>query len=420
MTTWINADQVGEYLKPGMTVFVAGATQEPALILDTLRRNPECCAGVRFVSASIPGVNHIDFSTFHDDCKSTAFFATPENRGAIASGGVDFIPMQYRAIFDYLSAGQHFDVVLAQLPVPKNDEKFSLGICADFLPAVLDRAALLIGEINPLQPTPEDTPDWPLSRLDLAIECNRPVAEIPVANIDQAAADIARNVAKIIRDGDCLQVGIGGIPNAILAELRDKNGLGVHSGLVSDGIMALAKAGNITGENKAIDVGRVVTGTTLGSRDLMDWVGTEPGMRFRPVGYTHDGSVIRQLDQFVSINSALQVDLFGQINADMLDGQQISGTGGSVDMMRGAALSRGGRSVIALKVTAAGGKVSRIVSRLASNTPATILRTDVDYIVTEYGACRIKHLSAGERVDALINIAAPQFRDQLRRDWLAG
>ena len=416
MTTWINADQVGEHLKPGMTVFVAGATAEPLTILDALRSNPECCAGVRFVSASIPGVNHVDFSVFHDDCKSTAFFATAENRRSISTGNVDFLPMQYRAIFDYLSAGEHFDVVLAQLPAFENDEKFSLGICADFLPAVLDRATLLIAEINPLQAMPNDSPGWPLSRLDLAVECDRPVAEVPVPGIDQAAADIGRNVAEIIRDGDCLQVGIGGIPNAILTELRNKNDLGVHSGLVSDGLMALAKAGNITGQNKNIDAGRIVSGTIIGSHDLMDWAGADPRLSFRPVSYTHDVGVIRQLDQFVSINSALQVDLFGQVNADMLNGQQISGTGGAIDMIRGAALSRDGRSIIALKATAEGGKTSRIVARLPSGTATTILRTDVDYVATEFGVCRVKHLSVRERVEALINIAAPQFRDQLRRD----
>ena len=419
MTTWIKADQVGKHLRPGMTVFVAGATQEPVAILDALRRNPDCCAGVRFVSASIPGVNNVDFSSFHKDSRSTAFFATAANKASIASGSVEFLPMQYRAIFDYLSNGQHFDVVLAQLPALENDEKFSLGLCADFLPAVLDRATLLIAEINPLQPQPDDTPAWPLSRLDLAVECDQPVAPIPVAAIDQAAADIGRNVAEIIQDGDCLQVGIGNILNAILAKLRNKNDLGVHSGLVSDGIMSLAKAGNITGAMKNIDCGRIVTGTTLGSCELMDWAGTAPELSLRPVSYTHDAGVIRQLDQFTSINSALQVDLFGQVNADMLNGEQISGTGGSIDMMRGAALSRGGRSIIALKATAAGGKSSRIVSRLAADTAATILRTDVDYVVTEFGACRLKHMTVGERVDALIGIAAPQFRDQLREQWLA-
>ena len=152
MTRWIEADEVVQQLRPGMTVFVAGATAEPGAILEALRRNPECCAGVRFVSVSIPGINDVDFSSLHEDCKSTAFFATPGNRDAIASGRIDFLPMQYRSIFDYLAA-QSFDVVLAQLPRP-GDSSFSLGVCADFLPAILDNTTLLVGEINKQQPAP--------------------------------------------------------------------------------------------------------------------------------------------------------------------------------------------------------------------------------------------------------------------------
>ncbi len=187
MTKWIDADGVVKHLKPGMTVFVAGATAEPSTILDALRRNPDCCAGVRFVSTSIPGINNVDFSAFHVDCKSTAFFATPGNRDAIASNSVDFLPMQYRSIFDYLSRDQKFDVVLAQLPAFENDDNFSLGLCADFLPAVLDNAKLLIAEINKQQPAPIDSPVWPVSRIDLAIECDNPVGTIAAVEIDRAA-----------------------------------------------------------------------------------------------------------------------------------------------------------------------------------------------------------------------------------------
>lgn len=417
MTTWIDADKVAEYLQPGMTVFVAGATAEPGLILDALRDNPACCAGIRFVSVSVPGINNIDFSAFHEDCQSTAFFATRANRDAIATGRVDFMPLQYRSIFDYLAGEFSFDLVLAQLPAPGENGSFSLGVCADFLPAVLDNAKLLIAEINSQQPLAADSPAWPISRLDIAVACDRSVATIAAATVDQAALDIGRHVAELIRDGDCLQVGIGDVPNAILAALNDRNDLGIHSGLVSDGIMALVTTGNITGTNKGIDTGHIVTGTTLGSRELIDWAGTTPQLSFRPVSYTHDVGVIRQLDNFVSINSALEVDLFGQVNADMLHGRQLSGTGGSIDMMRAAALSRGGRSIIALKATAAGGSKSRIVAALSHDTAATILRTDVDYVVTEYGTRRIRHLSTIARANALAEIAAPQYRDHLRDDW---
>ena len=415
MTKWIEADEVVQQLRPGMTVFVAGATAEPGAILEALGRNSERCAGIRFVSVSIPGINDVDFSRLHDDCKATVFFATQGNRDAIASGRIDFMPMHYRSIFDYLAA-QSFDVVVAQIP-PPGDESFSLGVCADFLPAVLDKATLFVGEINKQQPAPADSPTWPVSRLDMAIECDRPVGTLAETETDAAAIDIGRHIAEIIEDGDCLQVGIGSISSAILGALDNKNDLGVHSGLVSDGMMALALAGNINGRNKNIDTGRVVSCTTLGSRALLEWVGSAPELRFQAVNYTHDIGVIRQLDQFVSINSAMQVDLFGQVNSDMLNGRQIRGTGGAVDMMRAAKLSKGGRSIIALKAMAKGGTISRIVATLTSDTAATILRTDVDYVVTEFGARRIGQLPVNQRVAALIEIAAPQFRERLQEDW---
>ncbi len=415
MTKWIEADEVVQQLRPGMTVFVAGATAEPGAILEALDRNPERCAGIRFVSVSIPGINDVDFSRLHNECKATAFFATQGNRDAIASGRIDFMPMHYRSIFDYLAA-QSFDVVVAQIP-PPGDESFSIGVCADFLPAVLNNATLFVGEINKQQPVPADSPTWPVSRLDMAIECDRPVGMLAETETDAAAIDIGRHVAEIIEDGDCLQVGIGSISSAVLAALDNKNDLGVHSGLVSDGMMALALAGNINGRNKNIDTGRVVSCTTLGSRALLDWVGSAPELRFQAVNYTHDIGVIRQLDQFVSINSAMQVDLFGQVNSDMLNGRQLSGTGGAVDMMRAAKLSKAGRSIIALKATAKGGTISRIVATLTSDTAATILRTDVDYVVTEFGARRIGQLPVRQRANALIEIAAPQFQEQLKKEW---
>jgi len=417
MTSWIEADKVAERLEPGMTVFVAGTGAEPRTILEALSRHAERCAGVRFVSVSIPGINGMDFSAFHAETKSTAFFATPENRASIASGRVDFVPLQYRALFDYLVHDLPVDVVMLQLPSVEDTGILSLGIWADFVPAVLDKAGLVIGEINTRQPTPADSPTWPLARLDLAVACDRPVPVFTTAKIDAVAGEIAGHVAALIQDGDCIQIGIGAIPNAVLGALTQKSDLGIQSGMITDGVMALTEAGNITGRYKNVDTGKIVTGTTLGSEALIEWAGSRPELRFRPVNHTHDVSVIRQIDNFVSINSALEIDLFGQVNADMLAGRQTGGTGGSIDMMRGAVLSHGGRSIIALQATAANGKISRIVAALAEHTAATALRTDVDYVVTEYGARRIRHLSTSARTEALIEIAAPKFRDQLRADW---
>jgi 4-hydroxybutyrate CoA-transferase len=187
--------------------------------------------------------------------------------------------------------------------------------------------------------------------------------------------------------------------------------------MISDGVMALVQAGNITGRSKTLDTDKVVSGVTLGSQRLIQWAGEAPELAVRPVGYTHDSGVIRRIDNFVSINSALEVDLFGQVNSDMLGGRQVSGTGGAVDMMRGAALSRGGRSIIALSATASGGKISRIVAALTPHTATTALRTDIDYVVTEFGARRIRHLPVQARAEALIEIAHPNFHDQLRDEW---
>ena len=419
MANWIDADEVAEHLEPGMTVFVAGATAEPGSILDALRRSAKRCAGVRFVSVSIPGINRADFSEWHPEAKCTAFFATPQNREAIASGCIDFVPLQYRAIFDYLAHDLRVDLVLVQLPRPGDDGAVSLGISADFLPALLDKAGSVIGEINERQPAPVDAPTLPLSRLDFAVACDRPVAVFPDAKVAETASEIGRHVAELVNDGDCIQIGIGTIPSAILSALAHKNDLGFHSGLISDAVMVLAKTGNINGRQKKVDKDKIVTGTTLGSQALIDWAGTSPQLRFRPVSHTHDAGVIRRIDNFVAINSALEVDLFGQVNADMLDGRQLSGTGGAVDMMRGAAMSRGGRSIVALSSTAAGGEKSRIVAALTRNTATTALRTDIDYVVTEHGARRLRHLPVQARASALIEIAAPQFRDELRDQWRA-
>jgi 4-hydroxybutyrate CoA-transferase len=416
MTQWIQAQDVAGLLRPGMTVFVAGATAEPREILRALSEQGESCAGVRFVSVSLPGINHVDFTSLNEQAQSTAFFATPENRQSIATGRAEFVPMQYSAIYDYLQRDLPVDVALVQLPEPTRDA-VSLGISVDFLPSILDKAGLLIGEINTRQPTPAGAAEMPLSRLDYAVACERPVPTIAPAKINSTINEIGRHIAGLIQDGDCLQIGIGGIPGATMAALSERNDLGFHSGMITDGAMNLARAGNITGRMKAVDADLMVSGATLGSQELIEWAGNAQNLAFRPVGYTHDIEVLRRINNFVSINSALEVDLFGQVNADMLGSRQISATGGSIDMMRGAALSAGGRSIIALKSTARGGTVSCIRPALTAGTATTALRTDVDYVVTEYGARRIRHLPLMARAAALIEIAHPDFHDSLQDQW---
>lgn len=402
-----------------MTVFVAGATGEPRDILEALARHNERCAGLHFVTVPIPGLNAFDYSSLHPTARSTVFFATPQNQESIAAGRLDYLPLQYRAIYDYLEHDLVCDAVLIQLPPPGRDGRVSLGLAADFAPAVLGRAPLVIAEINGRQLSPQDAPSIALERIALAVAAERPLPAIPAPKINDTVLAIGRHVAGLINDGDCLQIGIGAIPGATLAALQDKNDLGIHTGMIADGVMELAGSGNITGRAKTLDPGLIVTGVAVGSESLLEWSSKAHGISFRPVKYTHDAGVLRQLDNFVSINSALEIDLFGQVNAEMLAGRQVSATGGLVDMMRGAAVSRGGRSIVALASTAAGGTASRIVSALSSANVVSALRTDVDFVVTEHGARHIRHLPVEARAAALIEIAAPCFRDRLRDDWRA-
>jgi len=414
---WIEAEDVPGLLRPGMTVFVAGATAEPSAAIEALKAAPEASRGVRYVGVSVPGVNNTDFSSFHEEAAVTAFFSTPATRAAVAAGRIDFLPMQYRVIYDYLADEVPIDLVLTQLPPADADGRISLGISVDFLPAVLDKAGIVVGEFNRRQPSVRGAPALDPVRIDYAFNSDRQLPALPVPKLGEAAATIGKLVADLVRDGDCIQIGIGAIPEAAMAAMGSKNDLGLHSGMVSDGLTKLIDSGTMNGSRKTIDRGKHVCGGSVGSTALHDWAGRAENLLFCPVTHTHDVTVIAQIDNFFSINSALEIDLYGQLNADMLGHEQLSGTGGSVDFMRGAALAQGGKSIVALQATAARCTISRIVPTLKAETAATALRTDIDYVVTEYGARRLKSLSVEDRARALIDLAAPAFRDELRDAW---
>jgi 4-hydroxybutyrate CoA-transferase len=281
----------------------------------------------------------------------------------------------------------------------------------DFHDSVLAQGPIVIAQLNPTLVAPAGSPLINPALIDAMFESDESAPALAPANIDEAAQAIGGLVAGLIRDGDCLQTGIGAIPAAILSQLLDKNDLGMHGGLIDDGGMQLIENGNLTGARKALDAHKHVTGMALGSAELTSWLAGRRDVVFRGANHTHEVSAIRQLDGFVSVNSAVEVDLFGQVNAEMAGGRQISGTGGSVDFMRAAKASKGGRSIVAMNATARGGSVSRIVPKVEM---VTALRTDVDTVVTEYGVAQIKDLPNQARAEALINIAAPQFRDELR------
>ena len=412
-------DDVPALLGPGMTVFVAGGANEPATVLDAIRRRPATSAGVTWIQSIVPGLNRFDFASLHDEARAIAFFITPETRASYRAGRIDFVPCQLRAVADLLDEGLDIDLAIMSVAAPRDEADadpadFGAGLNCDYVDVVFDRARQVVAEVNSALPDPPDGPRIEARGIDFAVPVSRPPDPFPLPAPDETARAIARNVAGLVRDGDTIQTGIGSIPYAVLGALGDKNDLGLHSGILDDAAMELVERGVITGARKSIDRGRHVTAYAIGSPALYAWLGERADVRFRPVNYTHGAGTLARIERFVSINSALEIDLAGQVNAEMIRGAQVTGTGGSVDFMRGAASSPGGRSIVALGATAARGTVSRIVPRLGDGNAPTALRTDVDYVVTEHGVADLRYRPERSRAGALAEIAAPEFRDGLR------
>ncbi len=402
--------ELAELLAPGQRIFVAGSSNEPTALLEAMAQMqlPE---DLHFLQFPIAGLNGVDFTTWNDSADLTTFFMTPTLAKADVQR-VHYLPMQMRAVFDYLA--KDVDVCLLQVAHDRNGV-LRVGPNVDFVAAVLSGARIVIAELNRHIVAPLGCPRIESAQIDYLFESDRSLATMATPKIDEAAQSIGKLVAGLINDGDCVQTGIGAIPAAILNELSAKNDLGLHGGLIDAGGMRLIEAGNVNGARKAIDRGLHITGMALGDSELFDWLADQPSVVFRGADHTHEVSAIAELDNFVSINSAVEVDLFGQVNAEFAGGKQISGTGGSVDFMRAAKASKGGRSIVAMNATARGGTVSRIVPQVDM---VTALRTDVDIVVTEFGVAQLKSLPNRQRQDALIEIAAPQFRDELREGSL--
>lgn len=406
-----------------MTVFVAGGANEPLMLLDAVRAQPRAAAGVNWVQSIVPGLNRFDFCSLDETARATAFFITAETRASHDAGRIDLIPCQLRAVADLIREGLDIDLALMSVAAPAGTEDadaladattFNAGPTCDFVDVVFERARRVVVEVNAALPAPADGCLVDAKHIDLAVPVDRPPPPFPVPEPDETMRAIAREVAMLVRDGDTIQTGIGSLPYAVLSALHEKNDLGLHSGIIDDGVMELARRGVLNGARKSIDRGRHTAAYGFGSAALHDWLGECPEVMLRPVNYTHGAGVLARIERFVSINSALEVDLAGQVNAETVRGSQIAGTGGAVDFMRGAASSDGGRSIVALNATAAGGKVSRIVPRIDGGNATTALRTDIDHVVTEHGVAHLRHLPLRARAEALIEIADPGFRDELR------
>ncbi|MFC0445681.1 acetyl-CoA hydrolase/transferase family protein [Pseudidiomarina halophila] len=354
--------------------------------------------------------------------RQRAFFVGKSTREAVNEGLADYVPIFLSEIPKLFRSGeQPLDAVLIQVSPPDAHGNCSLGISVEATRAALQVAKKVIAWVNPKMPRTHGDSFVSMSRIDRFFEFT---ADMPLHQRPQQSKTtlrIGERVAELINDGDCLQMGIGAIPDATLGCLGNHRDLGIHTEMFSDGVLPLVASGVINNSRKRKHRGRIVTTFAMGSQQLYDFVDDNPQVAFLDVEYTNDTSVIRQNKQVMAINSALQVDLTGQVCADSIGTRVYSGVGGQMDFVRGASLSEGGRSVIALPATAAGGKISRISSMLAPGAGVVTTRAHVHYVVTEYGVANLRARSLSERAEALIHIAAPQFREQLAReardDW---
>ncbi|MDN5862402.1 MAG: hypothetical protein L0H19_03040 [Salinisphaera sp.] len=402
-------DPILDRLRPGMTVYLPGMSGESLGLYAALAARPDTAAGVRFVGVHFPGINDNDYLSLHPDCSIRGYFMTPSLRRGLREGRGELMPLDYPRIWRDLAENVNVDLAVAHVAPPDADGRCSLGPCVDFLPAVWDKAACKVAHINPEMQATRGSFSVSTADFDLAVESANPLVEFPGQPPDPVSRQCAAHVAGIVRDGDSIELGVGKLPAAILAALAGHRGLRVLSGLVSPQLLPLLDSGAIDG------AGAVQTGVALGDSAFYRRVASDERFFFRPVCDTHNLRRLAAADGFCAINSAVAVDLLGQVNADWLDGRLVAGVGGLPVFVEAANLSAGGRSLICLPATASGGAVSRIVPRLDALT--TIPRHAADHVVTEHGVAQLGGLDMEARAQALIAIAAPEHREELARSW---
>ena len=346
-----------------------------------------------------------------------SLFAGPSVREAVNSGRADFIPCFFSEVPKLFREGYlPVDRALVQLSPPDEHGFMSFGVSVDYTKVATHCARTVVAAVNPQMPRTLGNSFIHVSEVDHIVEVDEPVIAVPLPKIGPVEEAIGRHVASLVVDGSTLQLGIGAIPDATLKFLTDKKDLGIHTEMFSDGVVELVERGVINNTKKTLHPGKLIATFLMGTRRLYDFVDDNPAVEMHGVDYTNDPVIIGQNTKIVSINGALEVDLTGQVCADSLGYTHYSGVGGQVDFVRGSARSPGGKSIIVLPSTAAGGQVSRICVALSEGASVTTTRNDVHYVVTEYGIANLRGKSFRERAEALISIAHPDFRRELSEE----
>jgi 4-hydroxybutyrate CoA-transferase len=411
----VSAAEVMGHVRSGTRAFVHGAAATPVPLLDALAARPDL-EGVRLYHLHTSGTDRFVAPEVAGRLRSVSFFVGPQLRSAVAEGRADFLPVFLSDIPALFSSGAvPLDVAIVQVSPPDRHGLVSLGTSVDAARAAVDHAPLVLAEINDRMPRTLGNAFFPFERIHAFVHTSRPLPSHAPEPPGEVAQRIGELVAALVEDGATLQAGIGAIPDAVLARLGERRELGVHTEMFSDGMLPLLEGGVITNSRKAVQPGRTITSFVSGSQRLYDFVHDNPAVEFHGCDRTNDVALIRRNDKVTAINSALEIDLTGQVCADSIGPAIYSGIGGQMDFLRAAALSRGGKPIIAMPSTAAHGTVSRIAAQLQPGAGVVTTRGHVHWVVTEYGARNLHGLTLRERGEALISLAHPDMRGELRR-----
>lgn len=411
----ISAERALDEIKSNSRIVFGHAAGEPKHLVQTLVSKKDQYENVEIVHMVSLGTSEYAKPGMEKHFRHNALFVGGGTRKAVEEGRADFTPCFFHEVPKFFKNGSlPVDAALIQVTPPDEEGYVSLGVSVDYTLGAARNAKLVIAQVNSMMPRTGGDSKMHVSEIDYFVKFDEPIFELKPPTIGEVEKAIGENCAKLITDGDTLQLGIGAIPDAVLLFLKDKKDLGIHSEMISDGVLELVKAGVITNSKKSIHKGKSVVTFLMGTQKLYDYVNNNSEVELYPVDYVNNPIVVMKNDNIVAINSCVQVDLMGQVASESVGLKQISGTGGQVDFVRGAAMASSGKAIMAMPSTAAKGTVSKIVPLLDEGAAVTTLRTDVDYIVTEYGIASLKGKSLRERARELINITHPDFRDQLK------
>ncbi len=413
------ADEAVAHIKSGDRVVVTHACGEPVILTDAMTANAEKYGykDVEVVHMVAMGKAGYCAPEMSEHFRHNGLFLGGTTKNAVAEGRADFTPVFFSEIPELFETTLPVDVILLQVSEPDEHGYCSYGISCDYTKPAAEGAKLRIAQINKNMPRVMGDNFIHISKLDVIVAEATPLIQLVSPKIGEVQKKIGENIASLVKDGDCLQLGIGAIPDAVLLFLKGKKNLGIHSEMFSDGVVELLEAGVVTNECKQIEKGKCVATFLMGTDRLYNYVNDNPTVVLKPVDWVNDPRVVCQNDNVVSINSCVEVDLMGQVCSESVGLKQISGVGGQVDFVRGANMSKGGRTIMAMPATAAKGTISKIVPFITEGAAVTTSRCDVDYVVTEYGIAQLHGRTLRDRAKQLIAIAAPEFRAALQAEF---